>query len=265
MFGRGAPRCPRCGKMVYSAEEVLGAGRKWHIACFRCKTCGDRLDSTSLCTQNEEIFCKTCYGKAFGPKGYGFGGGAGVLHNTGIQDQKSEKKSSTKASVSNRPKFCTECGTKCNSTTKFCPECGNKLASPAPTSSSSISSVSSISKPKSKPKPKLKSDPAPLSASNRNPFGKKKKKKKGFRFGASQSDKCGLCSKTVYAAEKVIGAGKVWHQQCFKCSQCRDRLASNTVAENDGTLYCTTCYAKGFGPKGFGYSGGSGTTMSYTQ
>ena len=30
-----------------------------------------------------EIYCKACYGRAFGPKGYGYGGGAGALTNTG--------------------------------------------------------------------------------------------------------------------------------------------------------------------------------------
>ena len=33
-------------------------------------------------TGNGEIYCKTCYGKNFGPKGYGYGAGAGALTRT---------------------------------------------------------------------------------------------------------------------------------------------------------------------------------------
>ena len=28
--------CPRCGKRVFFAEQVLSLGRKWHKPCFRC-------------------------------------------------------------------------------------------------------------------------------------------------------------------------------------------------------------------------------------
>ena len=40
--------------------------------------CNKRLDST-LCNENEgALFCKTCYGRKLGPKGYGFGGAGSV-------------------------------------------------------------------------------------------------------------------------------------------------------------------------------------------
>lgn len=41
--------------------------------------CHKRLDSTNCAEHGGQLFCKQCYGRKFGPKGYGFGGGAGAL------------------------------------------------------------------------------------------------------------------------------------------------------------------------------------------
>lgn len=73
------PKCPRCGKTVYDAERAIGSTVPWHKACFRCKGCNKSLDSTNQNTHEGEIYCKNCYGKNFGPSGYGFGQGAGCL------------------------------------------------------------------------------------------------------------------------------------------------------------------------------------------
>ncbi|XP_018360703.1 PREDICTED: muscle LIM protein 1-like isoform X3 [Trachymyrmex cornetzi] len=73
------PKCPKCDKSVYAAEERVAGGLKWHKTCFKCGLCKKALDSTN-CTEHErELYCKVCYGRKFGPKGYGFGGGAGTL------------------------------------------------------------------------------------------------------------------------------------------------------------------------------------------
>lgn len=57
----------------------MGGGASWHVACFNCHQCHKRLESTILCEREGEIYCKTCYGKHFGPKGYGYGVGSGTL------------------------------------------------------------------------------------------------------------------------------------------------------------------------------------------
>ncbi|CAF0724506.1 unnamed protein product [Brachionus calyciflorus] len=72
-------RCPKCSKPVYAAEEVLGAGQKWHKMCFTCGLCKKMLESTTVAEHEGLVYCKQCYGRKFGPKGYGFGGGAGCL------------------------------------------------------------------------------------------------------------------------------------------------------------------------------------------
>ncbi|RUS81636.1 hypothetical protein EGW08_010599 [Elysia chlorotica] len=74
-----AAKCPKCQKSVYAAEERLAGGHKFHVSCFTCEMCKKRLDSTTVSPVDDRVFCKQCYGRKFGPKGYGFGQGAGTL------------------------------------------------------------------------------------------------------------------------------------------------------------------------------------------
>ncbi|XP_071831044.1 cysteine and glycine-rich protein 1-like isoform X2 [Apostichopus japonicus] len=76
------PWCPRCNGTVYPAEAQKGAGESWHNKCFTCAYCNKRLDSTTLCDKEGEIFCKACYAKEYGAHGVGFGQGAGALKLT---------------------------------------------------------------------------------------------------------------------------------------------------------------------------------------
>jgi hypothetical protein len=64
--------CVGCGKTVYAAELVLGAGNKYHKMCLKCCQCGKRLDSTNMADRNFDLYCKGCYSKSFGPKGFGY-------------------------------------------------------------------------------------------------------------------------------------------------------------------------------------------------
>ncbi|KAG0372034.1 hypothetical protein BGX24_000835 [Mortierella sp. AD032] len=80
-FGGGGDICPRCQKTVYHAESALApGGAKYHKLCLRCVECSKSLDSTNMTDRQGTPYCKTCYSKAWGAKGYGYGGGASMLH-----------------------------------------------------------------------------------------------------------------------------------------------------------------------------------------
>ncbi|XP_041074585.1 cysteine and glycine-rich protein 3-like [Polyodon spathula] len=176
----GGAKCAACEKTVYHAEEMQCNGHSFHKTCFICMVCRKGLDSTTVAAHESEIYCKTCYGKKYGPKGYGYGQGAGALSSDtgeqlGIEQQET------------------------------------KLHRPA-------------------------------TNSNSNKFAQK-------FVGA---EKCSRCSRSVYAAERMMGGGKPWHKTCFRCALCGKSLESTTVTDKDGEIYCKVCYAKNYGPKGMG-------------
>ena len=55
--------------------------QKFHFPAFFSFSgnCKKLLDSGNITEHDGEMFCTSCYRKFFGPKGYGFGGGAGTL------------------------------------------------------------------------------------------------------------------------------------------------------------------------------------------
>lgn len=184
----GGKKCGVCQKAVYFAEEVQCEGSSFHKSCFLCMVCKKNLDSTTVAVHGDEIYCKSCYGKKYGPKGYGYGMGAGTLstdkgESLGIKYEEGQ---------SHRPT---------------------------------------------------------------NPNASRMAQKVGG------SDGCPRCGQAVYAAEKVIGAGKSWHKSCFRCAKCGKSLESTTLADKDGEIYCKGCYAKNFGPKGFGFGQGAGALI----
>nr|KAF6501073.1 hypothetical protein HJG59_008054 [Molossus molossus] len=143
----GGNQCGACGRTVYHAEEVQCDGRSFHRCCFLCMVCRKNLDSTTVAIHDEEIYCKSCYGKKYRPKGYGYGQGAGTLN----MDR------------------------------------GERLGI----------------------KPVSVQPHRPTTNPNTSKFAQK--------YGGAE--KCSRCGDSVYAAEKIIGAEKPWHKNCFRCAR----------------------------------------------
>ena len=194
----------------------------------------------------------TCYAKAFGPKGYGIGG-TGVLTGVSVADGSKPASSPSAGAGAGAggagSAFCTGCGQKNDASSKFCGGCGKPTGAAANAAASSPAAA-----------PAAAAAPAPASG---NFAANKPIQRPSFQVANTSSTKCGKCALSVYEAEKVVGGGRVWHQACFRCTTCRSGLNSTNLNDKEGQIYCNACYAKNFGPKGFGFSGG-GATM-HTQ
>ncbi|KAK2167230.1 hypothetical protein NP493_1285g00036 [Ridgeia piscesae] len=196
--------CPRCGKRVYFAEQVLGIGRKFHKSCFTCGACGKKVDSQSSADHQGELYCKSCHGRKFGPKGYGFAGGAGTMLSMESDDPYSV----------------------CRENVPHIAE-----AHVAPTNQMRQLSVND------------EEDGAVP---------------QGVEGG------CPRCGGPVYLAEERVAAGNSYHVRCFTCFLCNHKLDSNNLTENNGEIYCKSCYGKKFAPRGYGFGTGAGVLQTDT-
>ncbi|XP_058175331.1 muscle LIM protein Mlp84B-like isoform X1 [Anopheles ziemanni] len=279
------PKCPKCGKSVYAAEERVAGGHKFHKQCFKCGMCGKMLDSTNCAEHESELYCKNCHGRKYGPKGYGFGGGAGCLSmDTGAQFQPTdgtnghfEPKPMSKAPEG---EGCPRCGgfvymaeqmlargrgyhrrcfkcLICNRTldsTMHCdgPDkeiyCRGCYASRFGSRGYGHSGISSLG---------LMSDARDLEY--KSEFTLKPSTADTTAIKASPGQGCPRCGGVVFAAEQVLSKGREWHRKCYKCRDCTKTLDSIIACDGpDRDVYCKTCYGKKWGPHGYGFACGSG-------
>jgi len=63
-------------------------------------------------------------------------------------------------------------------------------------------------------------------------------------------NKCPRCSGKVFEAEKMTSNKSIFHRKCFTCQDCRRALDASLVNDGpeDGTIFCSTCYQRKFGP-----------------
>ncbi|CAL8115876.1 unnamed protein product [Orchesella dallaii] len=291
------PKCPKCGKSVYAAEERLAGGQKWHKTCFKCGLCNKMLDSTNCSEHEGELFCKVCHARKFGPKGYGFGGGAGCLSmDTGahLQNPEGDSGGASSTSAHIRPNTTSIPG----KDGEGCPRCGGAV----------FAAELMLAKGRNWHKAcfKCKTCNKSLDSTTHNDgpdrdiyckvcYGKQFGPK-GYGFGqgagilqsddsmsngeqylsnkpqlitdttsimAKEGEGCPRCGGSVYAAEEVLARARSWHRKCFNCRECKKTLDSiNACDAPDNDIYCRTCYAKKYGPKGYGYACGSGFLLT---
>ncbi|KAI9258797.1 hypothetical protein BDA99DRAFT_514184 [Phascolomyces articulosus] len=292
VFG-GAPQCQRCNKSVYMAEQVIGPGGAYHRSCLTCKECNKRLDSTTLTERDNEAYCKVCYNRKWGPKGYGFASGAAFLSTESkmpkdiLEEQQGQHAPSSPSSFANSttpqlpprkpsPSIQQQQQREPESppvvpATSFWssrqgvpgtkPPVPTKPLVPSSTKPTVMSMRLSPSPPSSSasPAPALPNRPPQTPPRPQQPSVATKPAYLNTSYTPKkvniniQNDTCTKCGKSVYAAELAMGAGNKYHKFCLKCTECGKLLSSTNMVDKDFDLYCRGCYAKLHGPKGFGY------------
>ncbi|EGF84243.1 hypothetical protein BATDEDRAFT_15575 [Batrachochytrium dendrobatidis JAM81] len=242
-YGGAAVMCVRCNKAVYFQEQMVAPGGTWHKNCLTCTECNKRLDSTNISENNKQVYCKTCHGRMFGPKGYGFGGGAGVLSMdtkpsmvTATSQSRITGKSEANMSAS------TDIPNTDSSQTAYV--ASSATAGDEKVYSANTSSLRSAYEGATTGSSAVNHAPRPASAA-------------ASKYGGAE--KCTRCTKAVYFAEQVIGPGNLkYHKTCFKCSSCNKQLDTGSVSSKDVAIFCKPCHGRQFGPKGYGFGGGAG-------
>ncbi|XP_059079203.1 cysteine and glycine-rich protein 1-like isoform X2 [Tigriopus californicus] len=212
--------CPRCSKNVYFAEEKQAIGKSWHKLCFVCGKCRKMLDSGRITEHDGDMFCSSCYRKNFGPKGYGFGVGAGSLSmddGKGYQTNLNKVDHQAEAYVAPR-KTLAETSNITNNDTS------------APTYGKD--SVKKVAAPSSSIRPRWGGAEI-CPRCNKSVFIAELMRGSGKAWHKS----CFTCN----------------------ANECNKRLDSSILCEREGEIYCRACYGRNFGPKGFGYGIGGGT------
>ncbi|CAH0560233.1 unnamed protein product [Brassicogethes aeneus] len=272
--------CPRCGGVVFAAEEVLAKGRPWHRKCFKCHDCKQTLDSINACDgPDSDVYCKTCYGKKWGPHGYGFACGSGFLQTDGLTEDEISK---------SRPFYNPDTTSIKAPPGQGCPRCGGMVFAAEQQLAKGTMwhkkcfNCAECHRPLDSV---LACDGPDKEIHCRACYGKLFGPK-GFGFGhsptlvctgdgaatvlhtanvnsgprAEAGKGCRRCGYSVFAAEQMISKAAIWHKRCFSCADCNRSLDSTNANDApNGEIYCRGCYGRNFGPRGVGFGMGAGT------
>ncbi|TRM63357.1 hypothetical protein BD626DRAFT_496402 [Schizophyllum amplum] len=263
MYSYGVtPKCPRCSKSVYAAEQIIGPGRQfYHKGCLKCTSCDKRLDSYTLLEHDRLPYCKQCHVREFGTKDLRQ---ANLPQRQGSRPLSPSYTGSSSSTTDNTaplpsPEYSIPELYRSESSASSRPESSTARTRPLPpplhraTLSADIDMHPTI-------EAELAADPVlqPLTHTQT-----------GSRYGAalglratptgnkwtpSANPQCPRCGKSVYFAEQVRAASRTYHKGCLRCFSCSTSLDSSKIRDHDGEIVCVRCYSKLHGPAGRGYA-----------
>ena len=82
--------------------------------------------------------------------------------------------------------------------------------------------------------------------------------KRQFGWKPQQTPCCIVCTKAVYALEKLEADGNTYHKKCFRCAHCNNAVSLGGYAALQGKIYCKPHFKQLFKSKG-NYNEGFGS------
>ncbi|CAF3229910.1 unnamed protein product [Rotaria socialis] len=220
-----APSCAFCNKPVFPAEEIVGAGQKYHRFCLKCIACNTLLNSGNINSHEKKIYCVSCYRRQFGPRG--------IAHGLGLPLSLNIETPPTSPSL-RRFEICVDSQhyqrmTSIGSSTSRTSSDDDSRHTHSRTNNTTYVDDIRILEIKQR-----------SSTTNLNTY----------KMMSISGNICPRCSKTVYSAEGVKAVGKSFHKRCYTCAHCKGGISGARFSEHNGELYDNNCYHRLFGPKG---------------
>jgi len=238
--------CPRCSGKVFSAEKMVAASGHYHRHCFRCFTCNQPLDSTSVCDgPDNKIFCRVCYKRQRGSSKPRFFDEANVTTHL-IQGKEGEK-----------------CCPRCNGMVfpaekmvslnnwyhKRCFSCRDCQRPLDPFLCCDTPDMEIVCKGCYAKSYSVTSEWCTMSGGD----ALKLLSTTTIMPGEGDSgENCPRCNGKVFHNERVPTKGKAYHKRCATCKNCEKNIGTKDILNGkDDEIYCKSCYARKFGAPGY--------------
>ena len=205
--------CPVCAKDLRVVEDLVGAnGKKYHVDCFKCSKCQQKLQSYVV--RDDNLFCKPC-----------------VMAE---QEKMAAKSKGTcvacsKDVLSNQKAFSMDEGMY-HADCFVCAQCKGDLTQGCTILEDKLCCRSCMNNMKEK-----------LLEEKRKQL-KEQQARSSQQKNATQSITCAECNQPI-TTQALQALGRAWHVGCIKCFQCKNPM-SGKLFPIDNEPYCGDCAEK---------------------
>ncbi len=212
-----APKCEQCFQPISSGKSTEFGGKLYHLDCFRCGQCNERIIGQELYTYNSKPCCIQCYEKSVAP-----------------QCTKCLKRIlNEKYTIFNGNKYHVECFQ--------CDHCHQRIVDQEfPTDNGKVYCNQCYEEYLS---PKCFQCSKSILSGKAIISNEKKYHPECFQ--------CDHCHQRIINEKCTILNGNKYHPECFKCDHCHQRIVDQQFPTNNGKVYCNQCYEEYLLPKCF--------------